>query len=430
MKSADSLSYDTDFIVQLQMIESANTEEIKDLAIQLSVKPSVPNFWILSKFIRISQINTLNPIANLIADILLKNCNIYLGATFATAHFINKFVSTQRKICEELLNNLRLPSNPQYAAHVIGLIANNDIIVERFDSLIGFSDWKVQKSLAASIARTCSDPKALLVSKLSDIPNETDYNKRRGLILLCHSLIDEEVPIQNYTDVFLPLLHEKGTCLSDNSCIYEAQLLLADLLYANPTSFHPFIEDFVGIANTQFEANNLVPVFLKSILYAFGYSMVHFLSQTVLSKALSDPLTKYRSIVDAFVPYIVFLDEKGTDIFLDQLVLHCNDSRFDVGFFEMTARAFAAAAPLIPSSFGRYMAIIEKHPKVAQFHGILRPLLEPKCPPPPQKLSSTTIVLEEDKRDVEVQVIPMRSDGGAQTDFNDEKTTTQPLSLS
>ena len=90
----------------------------------------------------------------------------------------------------------------------------------------------------------------------------------------------------------------------------------------------------------------------------------------------------------------------------------------------MTARAFASVAPLVPSPFGTYMAIIEKNPKAAHFYGILRPVLEPRCPPPPQKVSTTTFVLEEDKREVSTQAIPERSDGFAQTEEEEEKKTT------
>ena len=421
MLSSENLSFDTEFINNWESIQSAETDQIKDLAIELSVKPSVANFWILSKFIRISSRQTISPIVSLLTDVLSKNCNLYLGASFATAHFINKFVETETEVCKQLLSDFKLPNNPQYASAIINLIANDNIIVERFDNFLGFPDLNVQKALAASIARTCKDPEALLLSKLEDIPNETNYNKRRGLILLCHSLIDNEIPIHFYIDSLMPILDEIGTCSSHLSCIYEAQLLLADLLFNNPSTFHQI--NFVDVTVKQFEADNLAPEFLRALLFAFGYKLLDVFAQPILATALTDPVSKYRPIIDAFIPYITFLDEKALNTFFEKMVMICNESRFDFNFLEMTARAFASVAPLVPSPFGTYMAIIEKNPKAAHFYGILRPVLEPRCPPPPQKVSTTTFVLEEDKREIATQAIPQRCDGFAQTEEDEKKTT-------
>ena len=420
MQSGENLNFDADFLTTLQTMTDIDESKFKDLTIELTVQPDVEKFWFLSKIIAIAPLQMLLDSSNALIAIFEKFGNSYLGATFAAAHFVNRMNEKNHEICSKIVSCIKIPANPRIASAIINLLAVKGASVDFFENILSFSDLEVQKNVAAAIARTLEDSESFLVSKLADIENETNQNRRRGLIVLCRALMYNEISADLYLPI-IKILETKGTTSIELSCLYQAQLLLSDILQYNEIAFHRY--DLSKGCIAQFESNNLAPEYLGSLLKAFGCSMANKLAQPVLAAALPDCAKNGRKIVECFIPYVIFLEEKAVDVFFQQLVINCAAYRFDQNLLELTARAFAAVSPLVPSEFGEYMRIVEKSPRAAHFYGILRPLLEPKCPPPAQKLSGITLVLEEDKREVAVEAIPERSDGFGQTETSMQKTT-------
>lgn len=411
---AEFVYQNDDFITEYDTISSATRTQIKDLAIKLSVKPSPDLFWILSRYITFATINDLSALTNTIIELLKEHCNTFLGACFAAAHFINRMSTEKKEECQNLCSSLQIPTCPIHARQIINLLTVDGMNFSNFTTIIGNPDICVQKAVASAIAQTCDNPEILLEKYLSDIENETNFNRRRGLIILCNELSYVEMPAEIYIQKIVPLINTQGKSVAELSSIYEAQNFLARLITSNPSTFHGI--DFVTGIKLQYESNNLSPDFLSSYIRAFGRSAIKSLSNEILPEILKKLPKTGKQLIKIFAPYVQHFNSEKKNLFFSTMVDLCIHNRFDVELFDITAQAFAALSPVIPSQIGLFLNAIEKSPISQRFYSILGPVLQPRSPAPPQKLSTVTVVLPEDKHEIEVQCVPLRSDGGCQTE--------------
>ncbi|EAY02465.1 hypothetical protein TVAG_055540 [Trichomonas vaginalis G3] len=412
---AEFVYQNDDFITEYDTKASVTQSEIKDFIVKLTINPSAELFWILSKIITVATTQDLSNVGNSLINIIKQNCNKFLGACFSAAHYINKMSETKKEDCQLLCETLKIPSCPLHAVQIIKLLTVDGIKFENYSHLFANPDISIQKSIAIAISQTCDNPEQLLEKYLNDISNETNYIRRRGLILICSELSYIEMPASKYIDALFPFILNKGKEVSELSAMYEAQNLLAKLTRHNPSAFHQ-CEEFLQAIQNQYESNNLSPEFLEAYLLSFGRSAIKSLSKDVLPQNLLNLPGSGKMFVKLFAPYVCHMNSDINFKFFNTLVDLCYNNRFDIELFDITSQAFAAMAPLVPPQIGKFLNAIEKSPISQRFSSIIGPLLQPKLPAPLQKLSTSVAVLPEEKHDIEIQCTPTRSDGGCQTE--------------
>lgn len=407
-----------EFLEKLDSIKAVAKSQIKELLISLDGNPDPENLWILSRFIRICKIQDLIQYSPGIAKIVSGLCHDLEPAAFAAANLINRMFETNRDLCSDLISNLGFPTDPLNCAKLVRLIAQNGISLDKYYGLLSFPDINVQKQIATAISYSSSEPEQFLKYFFEEASKETDSNTKRGFIYAIHALSFGECPSNVYADLLFPILEVKTDKLSELTTARAAQELLTDLFSSNQSAFHP--HNIFPLINTQFENNNLLPEFLKSTILAYGKASIRELAPLILSKALTNCI-KYKNLIEPFCPYTYLLDDKSSSLLFNSLTADCEKYRSDYQLLEMNVTAHAAAAPTVPSTLGRLMSILESSQRFIALIGKLNPLLEPKVPPPPQKISTITFLLDEDKHDQETQAEPLRCD--QITQYEEQKET-------
>lgn len=381
--------------------KSFTNNDLRNLCLSLKAKPLPGDFWLLSKAINILGLNLYISDIDLIYNVLLDNCSVFLSAAFASAHFIRKLCGTNIEICKNLLGRLKLPTNPIECSYYIRLLCEN-VHVEKISRLIDFPDEVVQKNVAYAISRCCVDKRGEIMKILDKIPNESNYYSVRGLIYTLECLIDNDIPLFRCTNVLLPILENKSEySLQFMLACCEIQKLLSRIIRSNMSLFHS-INVFDAVIN-QFNLKNLESKFLDSVLLCYGKYAVRKLTQPVLNEVISNNVNFDKNILNSFRPYVKFLDINIQSKYFYSLVVSCEKNNFDIDLLYLTAKSFISIAPVVSQYLGRFVTCLHNLPCNREIMSILRPLLEPVSSSYLQSLSGIVFVLPEDKREIKIQ---------------------------
>jgi hypothetical protein len=198
----------------------------------------------------------------------------------------------------------------------------------------------------------------------------------RGFLYVVDFLIYNEVPLSEHLNAILPLVAK-----NENSelCLH----LLAKLMTANATAFHPYFARMLSAATLTIGNGSLTPEFLRAFLSCYGLAAVIKLAAQVISRWIcllgSSPTA--LGLIEVVAPYGMHLSVECQIDLHKALVTLCEKRRFDSQLFEVTVMAMMSSSPTVSPFLGRFLQIIEKSANPRRFKTMLQPLLEPRGPP-------------------------------------------------
>ncbi|KAH0792639.1 hypothetical protein GPJ56_003473 [Histomonas meleagridis] len=310
------------------------------------------------------------------------------------------------------------PTNPIISAQYIKILRPN-LPLNLLLPFLDYPNLSFQKSAAYAIYNLTEDKTQLqkqalnsLIQAEESLPFPTEAPnlniRNTGIIVLCMYLTDQPILISEYMKALYPILLDE----TQKNAATQAQLLLSTLMKYNSTEFHHF--DILSLVRKQFEHHNLRPQFLLSFINTFGIYSIRKFCIEVLSQCIEDFDTNGLQYIKVFIPYLMhFPYEKQLELhkFLTE---QCEKRRFDSELFITTAKSFAAIAPTVSLYCGRFMEAAKLSFVNSSVKAILRPLLEPNGPQPPQEVHNIIVLADDEKCDVETLAEPSTVSVGVQ----------------
>jgi hypothetical protein len=428
------LDFSVPFATDLSAISTANRTDIQSTLDSLTRSPDIKHFWILSRQLRVAPASEIKPLLDPLMKVIAPHRSSLVSAAFAGAHWLRAAQVIGQNDSFRFGKGVTLLANVFYSVQLYNAVA-----LPGFAAVLppqfGFLDVDhegVQRTAAAAIARTAKSPAALLKRVLVTIGGGTEGEgvglppakaagvRTRGMILLAGFLATNAVLVGEYLAVLIPILENEG----DRMVVVEAQMLLSRLMVKSPTAFHG--SRIVETATALVKRAMLITEFLKALLVCFGiFAIRRFVSEMIPHwiGALSRQGIEFIEVVALYANWL----EPDLQLELQSaLVEQCEKHRFDVRLFETTAMVLNASSPTVSPFMARFMEAATRSAKPQVFLNMVRPLLEPRCPPILHPLRTLMKVKEVQKMDAFTQAGQMLKSVNIQCDRTREIRTVVP----